>query len=139
MSNITIKDYLTASGTYPDRETHKEVNSELIKNAEILLKKVNELLKFLNFKGTVKVSSGFRPSDVNSKIANAAKKSAHMTGEAIDLLDDSNQTLCKLITKEILEKFDLYREDSDATKGKVTNWCHLQTRKTSSGNRIFKP
>ena len=119
--------------------THKSELTEQIKeNANKLLNKVNLLLAELGYK-SCKVSSGWRPPSLNKTVTNAAKASAHQTGEAIDLLDDSNQSLIKLITKELLEKYDLYREDGDFTKGKYTNWCHLQTRPTKSGNRIFKP
>ena len=115
---ITLKDYLMGRDT-----THKSELTEQIKeNANKLLNKVNLLLAELGYK-SCKVSSGWRPPSLNKTITNAAKASAHQTGEAIDLL----------------EKYDLYREDGDFTKGKYTNWCHLQTRPTKSGNRIFKP
>jgi len=135
---ITLEQYLTASGSYPDRATHKELTKEYVENAKKLLKVVNQALKDLGIK-SVRVSSGFRPSSVNKATKGAAKVSSHLSCEAIDLVDDKNQSLCKLFTKEVLEKYNLFREDSDATIGKVSNWCHLQTRKTSSGKRIFKP
>lgn len=135
---ITLDDYVTASGTYPERLKSKELTAQVKLNAVELLKRVNSLLEFMGYMEP-KVSSGFRPSSVNSKIGNASKKSAHMSGEAIDLLDDKDQTLCLSIKKPLLVKFDLYKEDSGSTIGVNTNWVHLQSRETSSGKRIFKP
>lgn len=135
---ISLNDILTSSGRYPERLESDELTDTVKANAEELKTRVNKALEYV---GVLKadVSSGFRPSNVNAGVPNAATKSAHMTCEALDLVDDDKQTLCKLLTNDVLEKFDLYREDSDFTKGKNTNWCHLQTRKTKSGKRIFKP
>lgn len=135
---IILQDYITSSNRYPKRAESEELTDQVKSNAEELLKRVNALLKELGVE-KVSISSGFRPSDVNNKITNAAKRSAHQSGEALDILDDKNQTLCKKITKELLEKYDLYREDSDYTIGKNSNWTHLQTRPTKSGKRIFRP
>jgi type IV secretory pathway VirD2 relaxase len=135
---ISLNDILTSSGRYPERLDSQELTEIVKANAEILKTRVNKALEYVGVL-EADVSSGFRPSSVNAGVPNAAKKSAHMTCEALDLVDDDKQTLCKLFTREVLEKFDLYREDSDFTKGKNTNWCHLQTRKTGSGRRIFTP
>lgn len=136
MKKITLQDYLTASGKYPERAAM--ASAEVIANAEELLRRINAALEYVGWRSP-EVTSGFRPSSVNATVAGAAKKSNHMSGLAIDILDDKNQSLCKVMTREILEKFDLYREDSDATIGKNQNWCHLQTKKTASGKRVFKP
>lgn len=136
---IKLQDYLTSSGRYPERASSSEITPEVLENAERLLKAVNALLIDLKWDKEVSISSGFRTSNANSSISGAAKKSAHMTGEAIDLMDDRDQSLCRACTREMLEKHGLYREDSDYTKGKNTNWTHLQTRPTRSGSRIFKP
>lgn len=135
---ITKNDVITSSGAYPERAKSKELTPQVIENIEKLVEVVNEVLQELGIE-SVKITSGFRPSEVNSTISNAAKKSAHMTGEAIDILDDKDQTIAKLFTIEVLERFNLYREDYDYTKGKWTNWTHLQIRPTASGKRIFKP
>jgi len=134
---ITLNDWITSSGSYPERAKSPELTDEVKANAEELLKRVNALLAELNW-GKVKISSGFRPSTAN-KAAGGAKKSSHMIGAALDIMDDKDQTLCKKVTKELLEKHDLYKEDSSATKGKWSNWTHLQTTKTKSGKRIFLP
>lgn len=129
---ITLDDLLTSSGKYPDRAKSPEVTDEVRKNGEELLRRVNALLKELGITNAT-VSSGFRTSDANKAIPNAAKRSSHMSGEAIDLA--GKDILAAKITKELLIKHDLYREDTDDTP----TWRHLQTRPTKSGNRIFKP
>lgn len=121
---ITLKDLLTSSGKYPEREKHKEVTPEVIKNAETLLKAVNSLLTDLKIdKATV--SSGFRPSDVNSAIPNAAKKSLHMIGCAIDIAD-ADGALDKLIESrdDLKKKYGLWQENPGDTKG----WMHLDNK-----------
>lgn len=133
---ITLSDYLTASGEYPEREKSPELNPELLGNAERLLKAVNSLLAELNVK-QAKVSSGFRPAAVNAGIGNAAKKSNHLRCLAIDLLDDNANALDILMIKNLplLKKHGLYLEDPRYTK----RWCHLQIAMPASGNRIFVP
>ena len=57
---ITLKDAITSSGSYPDRETHPELTPDVISNLEVLLIHVNALLDGLKI-SKVKISSGFRP------------------------------------------------------------------------------
>lgn len=134
---ITLDAYLSSSGKYPDRAKSPENTPELRKNAEELLKRVNKALTELGVTSAV-VSSGFRTKASNASLANSATRSAHMTMEAIDLVDDEKQSLCKLFTKEVLIRHDLRREDSDYTKGARSNWCHLDIKPVKF-NRIFKP
>ena len=122
---ITMLDYLM------ERQKEYPPTKEILDSAELLLDKVNKLFKELLI--VPKVTSGYRPGKFNAK-AGGAKKSAHMTGEAVDLKDGNNE-IKKRITLQHLEKYDLYMENPDHTDG----WVHLQTRKTRSGNRIFKP
>jgi len=138
---LTLKRYLTADNKYPDRETHKELNDEIKKNAEDLLKRVNALLADLGI-DKVAVSSGFRPSGVNANTPGSAKKSAHMRGSAIDLSDDKSQTICKkiLAKPELLKKHGLWMEDPARTIGKNTNWTHLDTVvRKDRPIQVFKP
>ena len=135
---ITLKDAITSSGSYPDRETHPELTPDVISNLEVLLIHVNALLDGLNV-SKVKISSGFRPSEINPATKGAAKKSNHMLGNAIDIIDDKQQSLANKLTPEILAKYNLYMEDKSATIGKVTNWVHLQTVAPKSKKRIFFP
>ena len=123
---INLNDYLTSSGSYPDRAKSSELTAELISNANTLLPKVNALLDELGIKN-VKISSGFRTSEANVATPNSAKKSAHMICKAIDILDDKSQTLGKLIASrpDLLKKHGLMIEDLGSTIGKITNWVHL--------------
>lgn len=123
---ITLQNYLTASGRYPDRAKSSELTPEYLKNADNLLLAVNALLTELSWTKAVNVSSGFRPSVANSA-AGGAKKSRHRTCNAIDLVDDSNQTLGKLLLRfpDLLRKHGLFMENLLYTTSK-TNWVHLQ-------------
>lgn len=118
---LTLKDILTSSGKYPDREHHPEVTPEVIINATNLLKKVNALISELGI-AVPKVSSGFRPSDVNKAIPNAAKRSLHMVGSAIDLVDPDGKLDALIESRDDLKKkHGLWQESPAATNG----WCHL--------------
>ncbi len=132
---IKLDTYVTASGKYPERLQSPELTQEVKDNAVKLLNKINQLLRELGI-DKVTVSSGFRPSSVNSKIKNAAKKSNHLTGHACDLLDLDGK-LDELFMKNLdkLEKYSLYIEHPDSTK----NWSHLQDVAPKSKNRVFKP
>lgn len=133
---IKLEDYITASGKYKDRLDSPELTEEVKDNAVILLNKVNQLLDELKIKN-VEVSSGFRPSAVNAKTKGAAKKSLHMTGCAIDILDIDNK-LGKLILSQpnLLHKYGLWLEDIAATP----TWVHLDmsTKRKDRELRIFK-
>lgn len=137
---IGLKDYITASGAYPDRMNDKELTSDYKDNAVKLLNKVNQLLTELGIT-SAKVSSGFRPSSVNAATANSAKKSLHMICQAIDILDDKDQSLSKLILTrpDLLDKYELWIEDPASTVGKNTNWVHIDCGVRSARQlRMFK-
>lgn len=134
---ITLEKFLMGR----DKQYPSEYSEEIKNNATILLEKVNALLLDLGIK-EAEVSSGWRPAVVNAGIANAAKKSLHMLGKAIDIVDDKNQTLCKaILTKpELLKKYNIWMEDPASTIGKNTNWCHIDIGTRSDRPlRIFKP
>lgn len=104
-------------------------------NMQVLLKVVNQFLA--HYKGVYYgVSSGYRPEFINKGVQGAAKKSAHLTCEAVDLRDpDGKLARWCLENIELLIKLDLYLESPTKTPG----WVHLQTRPTKSGNRVFQP
>ena len=119
------------------RERDYPLSPELESNLNKLLDAVNKLR--LAYGKPLIITSGYRPGHFN-KNANGAKKSAHMTCEAVDIKDDSNGTLAKwcLANLNILEQFGLYMESPTATQeppGKF--WVHLQIRPTK--NRVFLP
>lgn len=137
MNHPLLNAYLTASGAYPQRASHSELTPELIDNANRLLYKLQDLFTKLGLKlENYRFSSGFRPTDVNSKIANAAKKSLHSACLAADLVDDKGQSLAKLMQspKAVAIRLELgiFLESPAHTKGKNSNWCHLDISPTRS-------
>jgi hypothetical protein len=137
---ISLSDLITSSGKYPDRALSPELTQQVKDNGVKLINKVNQMLTELGIK-EVNVSSGFRPSAVNAATPNSAKRSLHMIGSAVDILDDDNQTLGKLILSrnDLLEKYGLWLEDLDSTQGQNTNWCHLdQGVRFDRNPRMFK-
>lgn len=134
---ITPESYLMGRDTQFPQELTEEVKNNII----ILLEKVNALLWELKI-SQAKVSSGWRPAAINANVANAAKKSHHMMGRAVDILDDGNQSLAAkiLAQPDLLKKYDLWLEDPAHTKGKNTNWVHLDIgTRTDRPLRMFKP
>lgn len=131
---ITLNDYISASGKYPERAFHPECTPDVRLNARDLLARVNDLLTILGI--SAKVASGFRPSQVNARIKGAAKFSKHMSGLAVDLQDLDGEIARRIqANKKLLDKYDLYMEKPTFTKG----WVHLQSIRTRSGLRIFIP
>lgn len=115
-----------------------ELTDEIRANAKDLCDRVGAMLVALGVR-SLSMSSGWRPAEVNKKIKNAAKKSLHMTGKAIDLVDTREQELYNKIAAhpELLEKYGLWLEDGNSTLG---GWIHLDTGVRSPRKiRIFKP
>ena len=59
-----------------------------------------------------------------------------------DILDDDNQSLGKAIltNPDLLKRYGLWLEDIAHTKGKNTNWVHLDTGTRKERDlRVFKP
>lgn len=79
------------------------------------------------------LSSGYRPDNFNKSVG-GAKRSAHLTCEAIDI-KDTDGSIAKLLLDnlDLLERLGLYLEDPSYTIG----WVHIQTRPTQ--RRVFKP
>ena len=134
---ITLEVYLMGrEKLYPS-----ELTQEVINNINELLDKVNGVLFELGVE-KVSISSGWRPAAINSQIKNAAKKSHHMTGKAVDILDDKEQSLAKkiLCNPHLLKNYGLWLEDPVHTIGKNTNWVHLDTGVRKDRElRVFKP
>ena len=103
-------------------------------NALELLDRVNLLMT--RFGETRKITSGWRPPEVNAKTPGAAVKSKHITGNAVDLADpEGDLDQWCLDNQSELERFQLWQEHPAATK----NWCHLQSVPPKSGKRVFYP
>jgi len=119
-----------------DEQYKDELTNEIKDNVKILLNRVNALLDELKI-DKVEVSSGWRPSNINANTKGASKKSAHMIGMAVDLVDKNNELYNKIINKsDLLKKYDLWMEDKDSTP----TWCHLDFKqRTDRPIRVFKP
>jgi uncharacterized protein YcbK (DUF882 family) len=134
---LILPDIITSSNKYPERAKSKELTQAHYQHAQDLCDKVNALFKDLGI-DIPKVSSGFRPSSVNANVPGSAKKSLHMTCQAVDL-EDPTGSLDKLISSrpELLNKHGLWLEDPAAT----STWCHLDISPTRVDRkiRIFKP
>lgn len=73
---------------------------------------------------------GFRLPDSKTGAAHSMHRLAH----AVDVYDPDDR-LDACITDELLERFGLYREHPDSTKG----WCHLQDMPPGSKRRTYYP
>lgn len=133
---ISLSDLLTSSGKYLDRPNSPECTTEVKDNAVILINKVNQLLEELAI-NSVSVSSGFRTSAANSALANSAKKSNHMIGKAVDIVDHNHELANKILARpDLLKKYSLWIEDIASTP----TWCHLDDAdRIDRPLRMFKP
>lgn len=130
---LTLDDYLQ------DRQFSHTFPGELLPNAEKMVERTNVLLtRYMAETGAdlPRINSGWRPPTVNALVQGAAKKSKHMTCEAIDLDDDDGllDDWC-MENLAVLEEIGLWMEHPAATKG----WCHLQIVPPRSGRRVFYP
>ena len=127
--STSIPIYVTEKEFLKGRELEYPLNKTLTKNMKILLEKVNILRH--KYDAPFVISSGYRPGHYN-KIG--ATKSAHLTCQAIDIVDNDKRIKNWLLDNvELLTKLDLYMESPNSTP----TWVHLQTRATK--HRIFLP
>lgn len=122
---ITVNEYLMG------RDKDFPLDILMLRNMAELLSRVNHMVATLQW--DPRVTSGYRPSAINKTIG-GAKMSTHTVCAGIDLADPDGKWGSYLRKNpSILEKYDLYLEHPDHTKG----WVHLDTRKRR--NRIFIP
>jgi hypothetical protein len=123
--------YFTREEYTKGRDVDEPLNEEQENNLDQLLQVMD---KFREAYGKpLSISSGYRPSGVNASVG-GAKKSAHMSCQAVDFFDPDGEVAKFCMNNiDLLIKLDLYLESPAHTKG----WVHLQTRKTK--NRIFIP
>lgn len=128
---MTLNDYWMGR----DKTHAAELTSEIRLNAEDLVRRCAALAAVLPF-ALPRVSSGWRPPTINAGVRNAAKRSNHMTGNAVDFADPKGimGDWC-LANLQELERAGLWLEHPDAT----ATWCHLQRVPPRSGNRVFRP
>lgn len=122
---ITVQEYLMG------RDKNYPLDILMARNMAELLSRVNHLIASLQW--DAKVTSGYRPPGINKTIG-GAKMSTHTVCAGIDLADPDGKYGAFLRKNPlILERYDLYLEHPDHTKG----WVHLDMRKRK--NRIFIP
>ena len=131
-------------------KTHRgELNEKVVDNSINLMRRVNALLKELGI-STAKVNSGWRPPTYNEELRRkgvpAARKSKHISGEAVDLADVGH-VIANSVMKDpsILERHGLWMEDPSRTR----TWVHFDLGSGRNAdrmpdgskrkNRIFKP
>lgn len=118
-----------------DRTHAADMTPEIRSNAADLVARCNQLAAVLPFP-LPRVSSGWRPPSVNAGVKGAAKRSNHMTGNAVDFTDpDGKLDAWCMANLPTLERIGLWLEHPDATPA----WCHLQRVPPRSGRRVFRP
>lgn len=139
---ITLADYwMGRDAKYPAALTEK-----IIDNATLLLGRVNLLLTWayaehvtpaLDARTGNHIASGWRPPEVNDATSNAAAKSRHLTGEAIDLRDSGTRELARWCLRNLdaLEEIGLWMEAPQW----CPSWVHLQIVPPGSRRRVYCP
>jgi hypothetical protein len=123
--------YFKTSEYLKDREIEYPLSPEFKENMKALLDKLDVVR--VDWGRPLLISSGYRPGRYN-QVVGGAKNSAHLSCEAVDVLDRTGD-LADFLTEDRLIAYGLYLENPARTPG----WCHLQTRATKSGARIFNP
>ena len=133
---ITLTDYFMGRDKqYPDELTD-EIRSnaaETVARANLLLSSYRMLTKDEEIR---KVNSGWRPALINAATPNAAPRSKHMLGLAIDISDPEGDLdeWC-MDNPDILQTIGLWLEHPSCSKG----WTHVQIVPPKSGKRVFYP
>jgi len=128
---VTLTDYWMGR----DKLHPADLTRDIELNAADLVGRCNMLAKEMPFP-LPRVTSGWRPPAVNAGVKGAAKRSNHMTGNAVDFADpDGKLDAWCLANLPTLERIGLWLEHPDATP----NWCHLQRVSPRSGRRVFRP
>lgn len=140
---ISLNLYFTDYVSKKDRRLQypNDFNETILDNATFLLKQINGFLNELGIK-SADVTSGWRPPEINGQTTNAAKKSAHMSGSACDILDNKTQDLAHLVATrpDLLKKYGLWLENPQNTKGQFQNWVHLDVlNRSDRPSRMFNP
>jgi hypothetical protein len=138
---ITIDSYFCdAQGQDRRAMCAREYKPEYWHNAALLLTRVNALescyLAQFPSRSPYRKNSGWRPPTVNAATPGAAKISAHMTAQALDIDDDDgliDDWLLSAPGQAALTKCELWHEHPSTTKG----WAHVQSYPPASGRRTF--
>ena len=115
-------------------QLHRVVTEEQQSNLEELARRITLLEELMEEEFWV--SSGFRSNMDQLRINPRSPKSAHTEGMAVDLYDVNGHIYDFLVNNpDMVIKFDFYIE----LKTYTPKYIHIQTRKTASGSRFFKP
>lgn len=115
---FTAEAILSSDGKRPERAN--SATPEQHANAVLLAARLNALFVELGMTSRPGINEGLR--EQNAKYG--AKRSAHKEALAVDLHDPGN-TLALRISRQLLAKHGLRREDTRATP----TWLHLDARK----------
>lgn len=140
---ITLQDYWMGRDVEYPLAMSPDIEREAIRTCELATKLMaiarTAGLKFpLHPRNKSHVSSGWRPPALNAVTPNAARKSLHMTAQAVDIYDPEGRLDDWLMTDDgqrTIKDLGIWMEHPAATPG----WSHIQTRPPKSGNRVFRP
>ena len=117
-----------------DKQYPAEYTKEVSDNLDRLLPPVNSVRS--SYGKPMAVASGWRPDAVNEKTANAAKKSNHRLGLAVDFRDaDGALWAWCAANLALLASLGIYLEDKRWTP----TWVHMQVVPPASRRRIYVP
>ena len=134
---IRVEDYL-GNMTHAEEPSSDVVSNalDLLSRVNVLLSRVTDLEPDLEAASEPVINSGWRPESYNATVPGAARKSLHITGEAIDLADPEGELDEFLFDNpHLLVETGLWCEHPSSTR----RWTHLQARAPRSGNRFFFP
>ena len=115
--------------TYPNDYTQ-----EISNNLDKLLIPINKIRAA--YGKPMSIASGWRPPSINEATSNAAKKSNHMIGLAVDIKDaDGAVRKWVLNNLQLMKDLGIYMEDFRWTP----TWTHFQCVPPASGKRIYVP
>lgn len=117
--NFTLEE-LTYSATANVYKISNKPNTEQIENLKRLA--INILQPIRDKFGVVRISSGFRSTELNKKIRGSAKNSQHMTGQAADI-GEVKGTKLKDVFKYIKDNLDYDQLLYEISGGVI--WIHV--------------
>lgn len=145
---ITLNDWITSSERFIDRANSPELTDEVRAEAQKTVDAVNAILNEIEWNEDISISSGFRPSGANAA-AGGAKRSAHMTGLALDIMQKKPLNKLGLKIRElqnnegakgILGRHGLMMELLEVTVGQHTLWVHLdRVKRAERPSMEFRP
>lgn len=139
---MSLKQYLSIT-EYLKSDTLTDLPDDHIRNINILIPKVNDLLeKFGSYRP---ITSGYRSKEDQIRIykqklgaayniSKVPMGSCHLVGLAVDLAD-ANADLYRWLkaNEQVLEDLGLYCEE------RMGGWQHIQAKAPKSGKRWFLP